>query len=284
MKYLLLILSLAFVIFFAFQQDQKAKAFKTSSVAQDSMTPEKDDTDNVQNIINTSDELTAKWLDALGSGNWLYLASKYETTEDVGMDPETGLPLPNKSLWENWYTLDADGRQTIYLLRRTDLERGNVDYVAWQNDRLYRLPGGTIEDTRQQGDAWRTFRPLIDDSCNSHLRTFLSPADDGITKKISAELISVPNREKWVFTSSIEHSPVSDVSGYPGSVFTGAEFICYRDNQSGAPEGFELFLITEKGERVLLNREYDVIAQWVDDIPTEMFDILQQLNSAEPKR
>ncbi len=283
-KYLLLMLSLAFVIFFAFQQDQKAKAFKTSYITQESMAREKDDTDNVQAIINKADELSTKWLNTLGNGNWLYLASKYETTEDVGADPETGLPLPNKSLWENWYALDADGRQTIYLLRRTDLERGNVDYTAWQHDVLYRLPSGVWVDTSQQGNVFQAFRPLSDNPCSSRLQTFLTPADNNIARKISEEILSNLNGEQWIVTMIIEHPPVSDVSGFSGSVFTGEEFVCRWDNQTGALEGFEQFLITEKGERVLLNRAYDFIAQWVDDIPAEMVDILQQLNSAEPKR
>lgn len=283
-KYLLLILSLVLVTMFAFQQNQQVRAFKDSVTLQDSIMPEKDATyDNAQEIINKGDELTKKWLNSLGNGNWLYIASKYETAEDVGVDPDTGLPLPNKSLWESWYTLDTDGRQTTYLLRRTDLERNNLDYTAWQNDILYRLPSETLLDTRQQGDVWKMFRPLNDVSCNSRLQTFLSPISNDIAQKISAELISTSNGEQWVVTMVTEHPPVSDVSGFPSKVFTSKEFICYINNESGAMEGSELYLITDQGERVLLNRVYDVIVQWLDDIPADMLDILQQLDSTEPK-
>lgn len=282
-KYLLLILSLLLVSMFAFQQNQQVGAFNDSFTIQDSATPQKDATSDIQDIINKADELTTKWINSLENGNWLYLASKYETSEDVGVDPDTGLPLPNKSLWESWYTLDIDGRQTTYLLRRTDLERGNIDYVAWQDDLLYRLPSETLIDTSQQGDVWRMFSPLRDDSCNSRLQTFLSPVNDDIVKKVSAELISTSNGEQWVVNMVTEHPPVSGVSGFPDKVFNGEEFICYRNNESGAMEGSELYLITDKGERVLLNRVYDVTAQWVDEIPADMLDILQKLNSAEPK-
>lgn len=283
-KYLFLILSLAFVSIFAFQQNQQVRAFKDSVAFQDSITPEKDaKNDDVQNMINKANELTTKWLNSLGNGDWLYVTSKYETTEDVGVDIETGIPLPNKSLWESWYILDADGRQTTYLTQRTDLERGNVDYSAWQNDKLYRLPSGTLVDTSQQGDAWKGFRPLIDDSCNSHLQTFLFPAYDDIAKKVSEKLVNTPNGKQWVVVMLTEHPPVSDVSGFPNKVFSGEEFICYRNNETGAVEGSELYLITDTGERVLLNRVYDVVAQRVDEIPTDMLDILQQLNSTEPK-
>lgn len=283
-KYLILILSLFLASMFAFQHNQQARAFKDSLATQDSPTIGKKSTeDDVQAIINKSEELTTKWLNSLGNGNWLYITSKYETTEDVGVDLDTGLPLPNKSLWESWYTLDTNGQQTTYLLRRTDMERGNLDYVAWQNDTMYKLPSETLIDTSEQGDTWKIFRPLNEVSCNSRLQTFLSPVSNDIVKTISAELISTPNGEQWVVTMTTEHPPVSDVSGFPNKVFNSEEFICYINNETGSMESSELYLITDKGERVLLNRVYDVIVQWLDDIPADMLDILQKLNSAESK-
>ena len=283
LRHLLLVVCLLLVSAFAFHQDESAKATKASFVNQPSFVLEGSNINAAQKAIDKSGELTAKWLNSLGTGNWLYISSKYEAGGELGIDPETGLPLPNRSLWESWYTLNSAGQQTTVLTRRTDLERGNVTYVAWQNDKLYRLPSGTLVDTSQQGNAWKNFRPLRDHACNTRLPEFLSSPIDSITKEISSKsLIDSGGVNQLVITMTTHHPPVSDVSGFPGT-FKEEQFICYWNNDTGEIESTEQFLITDKGEPILLNRDYDYIVQWVTEPPIEMLDLLKQLDTGKSK-
>lgn len=236
-----------------------------------------EDLATVREAIETSKKLTTKWLDSIGSGKWLFISSKYETVQDSGIDPEIGSPIPNKSLWEAWYRLDSDGKQTTVLTRRTDLERGNVTYVAWQNGELLRLPSGVREDTHGRG--WETFQPIIDHYCNTRLPFFLEKPDEGNSKDV---IIQSVNNEvgpsRWIVTMVYGYPPVSDVTGHPGA-FIGDELTCYRNSETGAVEITEEYLIAENGDRVLLWHDYDYIVMWVDAPPTEMLALLDLLNS-----
>jgi hypothetical protein len=184
LKLLLIIVSLLVISISANKQLQSAKAYKVSTVEQDVTVKSN------LSMAEKSNDLTTKWLNTLGTDGWLYVSSYYETEEKLGNDPETGLPLPNKSFWESWYQLDSLGQQTTALVKRTDLENGNITYVAWQNDKLYRLPSGAFVDTSQQGNVWKTFRPLYDHPCNARLPEFTSSPslENGVSKELLSTL------------------------------------------------------------------------------------------------
>ncbi len=281
LKYLLMIvLTLLVISISANKQLQSAKAYKVSAVEQD------DTVKSNLSVAEKSKDLTTKWLNALGTDGWLYVSSYYETEEILGNDPETGLPLPNKSFWESWYQLDSLGQQTTALVKRTDLENGNITYVAWQNDKLYRLPSGAFVDTSQQGNVWRTFRPLHDHSCNTRLPEFTSSPspENGVSKELLSTLEeNVEGINEWVVTMITLHPPISDVSGFSGT-FTGEHFVCHWNNDTGAIRGTEQYLMTETGEKVLIGRDSNYNVQRVAQPPVEMLEVLDQLISLAATR
>lgn len=275
LKHLIIIASLLVISISASKQLQIVKASKVSAVKQDTTVK------STLIVVDKSNSLTTKWLNALGTDGWLYVSSYYETEEKLGNDPETGLPLPNKSFWESWYQLDSTGRQTTALVKRTDLENENVTYVAWQNDKLFRLPSGALVDTSQQGNMWRTFRPLHDHSCNARLLEFTSSPnlENGITKELSSSLEkNAEGINEWIVTMTTLHPPISDVSGFSGT-FTGEHFVCHWNNDTGAILGTEQYLVTENGEKMLVGRDYNYDVQRMDKLPSDLLKLLDELIS-----
>lgn len=280
LKFLLIIAGLLIISISGNNQLRSVKASKASAVKQDTTAK------STLIVVEKSNSLTTKWLNALGTDGWLYVSSYYETEEKLGNDPETGLPLPNKSFWESWYQLDSLGQQTTALVKRTDLENGNITYVAWQNDKLYRLPSGAFVDTSQQGNVWRTFRPLHDHSCNTRLPEFTSSPspENGVSKELLSTLEkNADGINEWVVTMITLHPPISDVSGFSGT-FTGEYFVCHWNNDTGAILGTEQYLVTESGDKILLGRDFNYDVQRVDQLPSDMLKLLDELISLTKAR
>lgn len=224
----------------------------------------------VREAMQASEELTTKWLTTLNSEGWLFVSYKDETfLGDQAIDPDTGWPLPEQSIWENWYMLDENGQQTAVISQRTDLERGNVIQSIWQDGMLLRLPSNVKDDTRVTGRAWESFKPLQDHFCNTKISSFVYPPTDGINQEIESKWeVTGEGKKQWVLTMSVYYPPVADA--FKDIVVIGNQDICYRSEETGAVEHTEHFIITDKNERILLSRTYDYITVRVKEPPADI--------------
>jgi hypothetical protein len=276
-KHLFLIAAFAAGAFLFYQYFPAMGATRTSMEAQSTPTSTdvQESSDQTQRAIVLSNDLTAKWLESLGSGEWLYISSKYETDQELGVDPETGWPIPKHSLWEEWYQLDDQGRQTISITKRTDLENGNVSYGVWSGNELLRLPSEERENTSER-EGWESFRPIRDHYCNTRVSNVVNLPDEGVSTAVT--FAEVNDGAETKVSIVVMHPTVNDVTGFSGS-FVGDELNCYRDSQTGAIIRAEEFLITDKGERVLLSNDYDYVVGWVADLPVDVMDALTQFKA-----
>lgn len=226
-------------------------------------------------VITTSEELTAKWLSQAEGEGWLYFSHKEESPGDNGVDPETGWPISNQTLWERWYKLDSQGKPIIFLLRHTDLERGNVGRVAWQDGVLLRSPSGV----REEAQDWQ-YVPLKDHYCHTWIsRTLGFRGELETVGEVVAQWIGTASgARRWQVTMKLSFPPVSveDASGNAETI-VGTILTCTRDGETGAVESSEYYSITPGDGRVLIQRAYDYIVSRVPEPPAEMLALLDQL-------
>ncbi len=233
----------------------------------------------VREAMQVSDELTTKWLAALGSEQWLFVSYKDETfLGNQGIDPETDWPLPGQSLWEIWYTLDENGQQTTVISQRTDLELGNVTQVIWQDGKLLRLPGGMSEDTRVPSRSWESYKPLRDHFCNTRILNFAIPATDGIAQEIESKWTTAEGSRQWILTMTVSYFPPV-LDAFKGINAAENQDICYRNGETGAIDHTEHIVMTDKGEQILVSRTYDYIAIRVKEPPDEILSLLDVLKT-----
>jgi len=211
----------------------------------------------------------------MGSEGWLFVSYKEERQGELGIDPETGWPLPNHALWEIWYILDSDGYQTTTLVRRTDLERGNVGRVAWSGGILLRQPGGVREGGH---DNWATYRPIRDHYCNTRLSEVLN--DEGeVTAELAEQWVTdVAGLRHWVTIIKVAHPPVSNVFQGDPNTYVAVETSCTRSGETGAIESTDQAYITIEGKRVLKRHTIDYVVIRVPEPPAEMLALLDELN------
>lgn len=220
-----------------------------------------------------SQSLTQKWIASLGHGDWLYVSSVYETSQELGVDPETGWPIPQKALWEYWSQLDADGQQLAAITKRTDLETGRVTYAIRDRTSLLRLPSN-VRETVEPGSGFETFRPIWDHHCNTRLHGLVNAPSEGVASTVLLE--ELVDEGRWKLSIHISHPRTDNVSGFFGS-FTGYELNCYRDVADGSVIRVEEFLISEEGEKVLLGLDYNYHVEWLQELPSDIQMLLDQL-------
>ncbi len=210
--------------------------------------------------------LTEKWLQQLGDEGWLYLAYKEEYRGDLGTDPETGWPLPNRALRELWILRDDAGLLTIVLTRRTDLARGNTWLLSWADDLLVNHTGGV----RTADDSWKEFHPIKDLGCVQPPE--VDPQAQGFT---TAEWKTEVSKSLYVVTIHTTYPPISGIYG-DSNTYVATDITCVRDGDTGAVVSAEQALTTVDGERVVTTRNYDFVVQRVSEPPAEMLALLDQ--------
>lgn len=212
-------------------------------------------------------ELHDRWLEALDwQGGWLYVARVIEYEGDLGTDPETGRPLPNRSLWEEWF-LRENGQDRVQrsLLQRTDLDLGNVWAYSWTEEvYVSHITGAHIPDQSPS-----TFDPSASLGCFSALDDF------------SGQIRSAEWREQdgvslyEVTIRKVYPAPVRGVDDDPRT-FVASETRCSRDAETGAPVRIERVAITDAGERVLRDRVYDYQVHAGETPPAQLLSLFAQ--------
>ncbi len=241
--------------------------------------------DEISQILQTSDELTIKWAEQVTTEEWLYISYIDEVNTDVALgvgddaiDPETGWPLPTRALWEKWYKLDDKGQQFISIIQRTDLDRGNVTQVIWQDGNLLRLPSGVRENTFVPGRrVWEIYRPIWDHVCNKKLQYSISQPQDDVSIKADWVTNDV-GKEQWALTMTLYYPPVSDA--YKGVTAIANQSVCYRNAETGAVEYINSYVISDTGELVLVDRTYNYMAIPLKEPPADVLALLEMLNEA----
>jgi hypothetical protein len=212
----------------------------------------------------TWNALTEKWLTQLGGSGWVYYAFKVDLAGDNGVDPNIGWPLPNRSLDEYWFKVDASGQIKVILTRRTDLDRGNVWLASWMKDVLVlHYPEKNVE---MGDDSWGSLEAYL----NSGALTFGKP-----TRIVTLELVDDGGRALYMAKLRVMDEAM-EVGGPVAGTFRGVEVVEIRDAESGAFVSGEQSLINEQGERVVIYREYDYHIEKVPAPPDEMLALLEQ--------
>jgi hypothetical protein len=244
--------------------------------------------DEISQILQISDELTARWIAQVTSDEWLYFSYKDDLDDSVVLgnppiDPDNGWPLPRNSMWEYWYQLDDKGQQTTVIVQRTDLELGSVSQVVWQNGNMLKLPGGIRENTNVPGRrSWETYRPIWDEYCHSQPVRLSSKSQDEVS--IKAEWVTdAMGINQWVLTMTAYYPPVIS-DAYPDMKVIGNKDTCYRNAETGALERIEQYVIPETGEPFLAGWTYDYVVKPLKELPPEIFVLLEQLNTEIPQQ
>ena len=210
--------------------------------------------------------LTEKWLQQLGNEGWLYLAYKEEYRGDLGTDPETGWPLPNRALREIWFLKDDAGLPTIVLTRRTDLTRGNTWLLSWADGLLVNHTSGV----RTADDGWKDFHPIKDLGCVQPPE--VAPQVQGF---MTAEWKTEASRSLYVVTIHTTYPPISGIY-HDSNTYVATDITCVRDGDTGAVVSAEQALTTVDGECVVATRNYDFVVQRVSEPPAGMLALLDQ--------
>lgn len=240
--------------------------------------------DEINQILQTSDELTAKWVEQVTTEEWLYFSYKDDIDDSVvigdpPVDPDNNWPLPRNSMSEYWYKLDDKGQQTIVVLQRTDLELGNVEQVMWQDGNMLKLPSGIRRNTYIPGRrGWESYRPLWDHFCATQIQYMLSlPEQDNVS--ISADWVaSETGSKQWVLRMSVSYPPVIS-DAFLNMKVVNNEDVCYRNAETGAVEGSKHYVTSESGEVLLTSWTYDYVTMPLKEPPTEILALLEKLNS-----
>lgn len=212
-------------------------------------------------------ELHGQWMKALSwQEGWLYRAMVIEYRGDMGTDPETGWPLPNQALWEEWFLRgENDVPVSRSVLRRTDLERGNVWTYSW----LEGIYVNHVTGTRYPDEGPYQFDFAADLGCFSalgnHPQRTLSAEwrrEDGVS------LYAVILRKNY-------RDPIQGIDDDPRA-FVASETLCSREAETGAPVRIERVIITEAGERVVMDRVYDYQIQAGSTPPAALLALFEQ--------
>ncbi len=261
------------------------KTTETAFAAPGTLTPTPA-SDEIEQILQISDELTTKWVEQVTTEEWLYVSHTEEINEDVSLNvgnfnSETGWPLPAHSLWEAWYKLDDKGQRTTSISQRIDLDRGNVEQIVWQDGNLLKLPSGVRETTYVPNRrGWETYRPLQNSFCNRQLAYLTSQPQDDIS--INAEWVTNDSGEnQWVLTMTRYYQPMSDA--YKGLTAIANQDVCYRNAETGAVDHIESYVITDTGELILITHAYDYKAVPLKEPPAEILALLDKLNEGLSK-
>lgn len=258
------------------------KTTETAFAAPGTLTPTPA-SDEISQILQISDELTAKWVEQVTTEEWLYFSYKDDIDDSViigdpPIDPDNNWPLPRNSMWEYWYKLDDKGQQTTVIVQRTDLELGNVSQVVWQNGNILKFPSGIRENTDIPGRwGWETYRPLWDHFCRTQVMRLNSQPQDDVSIKMKWVSDGIADKQ-WVLTMSATYPPVIS-DGYPNIKMIGNKDVCYRNAETGAVERTEHYAIPETGEPFLAGWSYEYIAKPLKELPSDMAALLEQLNS-----
>ena len=196
---------------------------------------------------------------------WLYYASVAEYKGDLGVDPETGWPLPNRVRWERWLSKDNEGRIEVVLTRRTDQERGNVWLYSWIDGVSLHHNTGTT----QPDNNWYQF------TLKNGLNCFSATGKQAIQTIVSAERSDAGGVSQYTVIFSTEHEPVRGVDGDPRT-FVATELRCTRDAATGEPLSIEQINITDNGERVTVSYLHSFVHQVGVEPPKEMLSLLEQ--------
>lgn len=236
--------------------------------------------DEISQILKTSDELTTRWLEEVSAEEWIYSAYKDDIDDRViigypPIDPDNGWPLPRNSMWEYRFKLDDQGRRAIYIQQRTDLELGNVSQAVWQDGNVLKLPSGIRENTNVPG-RMNTYRPIRDNFCHAYLLRLSSKSQEEAS--IEAEWVTnATGASQWVLTMIAYYPPVVS-DAYPDMKVIGNKDVCYRNAETGAVERTEHYVIPETGEPFLAGWTYDYVVKPLKELPPEMLALIEQLN------
>jgi hypothetical protein len=233
-------------------------------------------------IASRAQEMAEKWRTSIQGQGWLFLSYNDELPYVKGTDPDTGWPLFNRVLWEQWYELDKDGLVTALLVRATDLDRGNVYRLAWQDGNLTRSPAWTLD----AGPEWLSYdyRPINDHFCITSIIDAAELATKGtaeMTGEVTEESQLVDGKTVWSIRATLRHPPeiTTDVTGVEGT-YSASAISCSWSQETGVLIGSELRFVTDAGSEVLYQRTFDYEAAMVEEPPSEMLQLLEKLADA----
>lgn len=212
--------------------------------------------------------LTQKWISDLGTEGWLYLAYTEELSSvELGVDPETGWPLPNHARRELWFLQDSLGMPTIVLSRRQDLDRNHTWLSSSKDGVLVRHSSGV----REESDEWRQFHPILDLTCVE-----LPPVVPDLRGWMLAEERQEGGRTLYVVTFHVDYATLISGVYKDDNTYAASEFTCIRDAETGAVVSSEGAQFTVEGVRVVGGRGKDFEVRRVAEPPAEMMVLLDE--------
>lgn len=242
----------------------------------EAMAPQLTPTGDQNDIVARSHALAEKWYASISANGWIYLTYKEHFPYARGVDPDTGWPIFSQIQWEHWYLLDEKGQVTVYLLRTTDMVRGNVYRLVWRGGHVTRIPGFSPDSELN----WKTFdyTPILDHFCVTMIEdTELLAGGSGA--ELSSSLLegwqNNDGRDLW-YASAINNYPsvtTEDVTGN-SDTYISNELTCLWDPETGSIIKTIYSFTNKDGAEVIYQQTFDYAASNVKSPPEDMEELL----------